>query len=140
MIIKKLDDCYVVKIFKNKLENFDAFNKSCIEELFQEILKNLLKKYPIHGLIDVEIYYDPLYGMIIELREIYDYFEEINLRIHFHLDCVFLVEVEESVINTLKDIYYYQGKYYKTYDRVVDSPIIYKDSECIEIMEKGIRL
>lgn len=140
MIIKKLDDCYIVKVFKEKLGAFDAFDKSCIEKLFQGILKKLLKRYSIYGLIDADVYFDRLYGMIIELREVYDYFEEIDLRIHFHLDSVFLVEVEENDIDTLKDIYYYRGKYYKTYDKMIDSPIIYKDSECIEIMEKGIHL
>lgn len=140
MIIKKLDDCYIVKIFKEKLGDFDAFDKSCIEELFQGILKKLLKRYSIHGLIEADVYFDKLYGMIIELREVYDYFEEIDLRIHFHLDSVFLVEVEENDINILKDVYYYQGKYYRIYDKMRDSPIIYKDSECIEIMEKGIHL
>ena len=124
----------------NENRYFDAFDKSCIEKLFQGILKDLLKKYSVHGLIDADVYFDRLYGMIIEFREVYDYFEEIDLKIHFHLDSVFLVEVEESDINILKDVYYYQGKYYRIYDKIMDSPIIYKDSECIEIMEKGIHL
>ena len=139
MIIQKLDDYYIVKIFKEKLEEFNPFDKSCIEKLFQKILKKLLKNYSIHGLIDADIYFDRLYGMIIELREVYDYFDDIDLKIHFHLDSVFLVEIDDD-IKSLKDVYYYQGKYYKTYDKMIDSPIIYKDSECIEIMEKGIHL
>ena len=139
MIIKKLDDCYIIKIFKEELGDFDAFDKKCIEGLFQKILKKIIKKHSIHGLLDADVYFDRLYGMIIELREVYDYFEEIDLRIHFHLDSAFLVEVEND-INSLKDVYYYQGKYYKTYDKMMDSPVIYRDSECIEIMEKGIHL
>ena len=139
MIIQKLDDYYIVKIFKEKLEEFNPFDKNCIEKLFQKILKKLLKNYSIHGLIDADIYFDRLYGMIIELREVYDYFDDIDLKIHFHLDSVFLVEIDDD-IKSLKDVYYYQGKYYKTYDKMIDSPIIYKDSECIEIMEKGIHL
>ena len=89
MIIQKLDDYYIVKIFKEKLGDFNPFDKSCIEKLFQKILKKLLKNYSIHGLIDVDIYFDRLYGMIIELREVYDYFDDIDLKIHFHLDSVF---------------------------------------------------
>ena len=139
MIIQKLDDYYIIKIFKEKLGDFNPFDKSCIEKLFQKILKKLLKNYSIHGLIDADIYFDRLYGMIIELREVYDYFDDIDLKIHFHLDSVFLVEIDDD-IKSLKDVYYYQGKYYKTYDKMIDSPIIYKDSECIEIMEKGIHL
>ena len=139
MIIQKLDDYYIVKIFKEKLEEFNPFDKNCIEKLFQKILKKLLKNYSIHGLIDADIYFDRLYGMIIELREVYNYFDDIDLKIHFHLDSVFLVEIDDD-IKSLKDVYYYQGKYYKTYDKMIDSPIIYKDSECIEIMEKGIHL
>lgn len=139
MIIQKLDDYYIVKIFKEKLGDFNPFDKSCIEKLFQGILKKLLKRYSIHGLIDADIYFDRLYGMIIELREVYDYFDDIDLKIHFHLDSVFLVEIDDD-IKSLKDVYYYQGKYYKTYDKMIDSPVVYRDSECIEIMEKGIHL
>lgn len=140
MIIQKLDDYYIVKIFKEKLEDFNPFDKSCIEKLFQKILKKLLKNYSIHGLIDADIYFDRLYGMIIELREVYDYFDDIDLKIHFHLDSVFLVEIEYDYFNKMNDVYYYKGKYYKVYDKIIDDPIIYKDSECIEIMEKGIHL
>lgn len=139
MIIQKLDDYYIVKIFKEKLGDFNPFDKSCIERLFQKILKKLLKNYSIHGLIDADIYFNRLYGMIIELREVYDYFDDIDLKIHFHLDSVFLVEIDDDIKN-LKDVYYYQGKYYKTYDKMIDSPVVYRDSECIEIMEKGIHL
>lgn len=140
MIIQKLDDYYIVKIFKEKLGDFNPFDKSCIEQLFQKILKKLLKNYSIHGLIDADIYFDKLYGMIIELREVYDYFDDIDLKIHFHLDSVFLVEIEYDYFNKITDVYYYKGKYYKVYDKIIDGPIIYKDSECIEIMEKGIHL
>ena len=140
MIIQKLDDYYIVKIFKEKLEDFNPFDKSCIEQLFQKMLKKILKNYSIHGLIDADIYFDKLYGMIIELREVYDYFDDIDLKIHFHLDSVFLVEIEYDYFNKMNDVYYYKGKYYKVYDKIIDGPIIYKDSECIEIMEKGIHL
>lgn len=140
MIIQKLDDYYIVKVFKEKLDDFNPFDKSCIEKLFQKILKKLLKNYSIHGLIDADIYFDRLYGMIIELREVYDYFDDIDLKIHFHLDSVFLVEIEYDYFNKMNDVYYYKGKYYKVYDKIIDGPIIYKDSECIEIMEKGIHL
>ena len=99
MIIQKLDDYYIVKIFKEKLEDFNPFDKSCIEKLFQKILKKLLKNYSIHGLIDADIYFDRLYGMIIELREVYDYFDDIDLKIHFQLDSVFLVEIEYDYFN-----------------------------------------
>ena len=34
MIIQKLDDYYIVKIFKEKLGDFNPFDKSCIEKLF----------------------------------------------------------------------------------------------------------
>ena len=139
MIIQKLDDYYIVKIFKEKLGDFNPFDKSCIERLFQKILKKLLKNYSIHGLFDADIYFNRLYGMIIELREVYDYFDDIDLKIHFHLDSVFLVEIDDDIKN-LKDVYYYHGKYYKTYDKMIDSPVVYRDSECIEIMEKGIHL
>ena len=140
MIIQKLDDYYIVKIFKEKLGDFNPFDKSCIEKLFQKILKKLLKNYSIHGLIDADIYFDRLYGMIIELREVYDYFDDIDLKIHFHLDSVFLVEIEYDYFNKMNDVYYYKGKYYKVYDKIIAGPIIYTDSECTEIMEKGIHL
>ena len=58
MIIQKLDDYYIVKVFKEKLDDFNPFDKSCIEQLFQNILKKLFKHYSIPGLIDADIYFD----------------------------------------------------------------------------------
>lgn len=140
MILEKLDGYYLVKIFKERLEGFDIFDRKCIEELFQEVLKRLLKKYNLSGLLEVDVYVDGLYGMIMEIREVYSYFDEIDLQIHFHLDCVFLREVLIDRDIDVKDIYYYNNKYYKTYDSICDSPIIYREDDCFKIMNKGIKL
>lgn len=141
MILEKLDGYYLVKIFKERLEDFDIFDRKCIEKLFQEVLKRLLKKYNLSGLLEVDVYVDVLYGMIIEIRECYSYFEEIDLEIQIHLDCVFLREVLIDNMDTdFKDMYYYGGKYYKVYDNICDSPIIYREDEVLRVMNSGVRL
>ncbi len=140
MIIQKIDDCYQIKIFKEVLGDFDVFDRKEIEKLFQKILIKLLKKYEIKGLLDVDVYVQPLYGMIIEMKEVYSYFDEIDMRIHFHLEAIFLNEVSDSEVLKSSEIYYYKGKFYKVYDGIGDSCLIYKEDECEEIIEKGVKL
>ena len=78
------------------------------------------------------------YGMIIEIESIYSYFDEIDMRIHFHLDCTFLQEINENDLLKEKEVYYYKNKYYSIYTGTTDSNIIYKTDDifnkCIRVM------
>ena len=140
MIIQKKDDCFLIKIYKEQLGDFDVFDRENITDLFQKILIKLLDKYDIKGLLDVDVFVDLVYGMIIEIREIYSYHDEVDMQIHFHLDSVFLNEIIFSDEMDIRNVYYYQGKFYKTYDGTDDSQILYQDLECEEIIDKGIKL
>lgn len=138
MLVQKLDSIFLIKISKYYLKEFDLFDKEQIQELFQQILTKIHKKYFLKGLLDVDVYVDPHYGLIIEIEPIDNYFDEIDLQIHFHLGLVFLNEVSSEDILNNKDIYYYKGKFYTFYQDYNDSQVIYKESD--EILEKGIKI
>ena len=136
MIIRKYDNIYIIKILKNKINNFDYFNQDNIKDLFKNIILKLKEKYQITGLLDINVYTNNDYGMIIEIEEIASYFDEIDMHIHFHLDTLFLQEITE-IIPLSKEVYYYKEKYYTSYDKSLDSSIIYKTEE---IVKKGIKV
>lgn len=138
MIIKKTEDCFFVRVYKEYLGEFDFFDRSNIQELFQKILKKILNKYELKGLLDVDVYVNDEFGLIIEIKEFSSYFDEIDMQIHFHIGSIFLTEIELEDVFSWKDIYYYQGKFYKVYQGLIDSSILYKESE--EIIEKGIKV
>lgn len=138
MIIQKVDDCFCIKIYKEYLEDFDFFDKTSIQDFFQRILIKILERYEVRGLLDVDVYVNDEFGLIIEMKEISSYFDEIDMQIHFHMNCVFLTEIELEDIFSYKDIYYYQKKFYGVYKHLTDSSILYKESD--EIIEKGIKV
>ena len=138
MIIRKIDDLYIIKIMKENIKDFDFFDQDKIKDLFQKIIIKIKKKYNIKGLLDVNVYINEYYGMIIEIESIYSYFDEIDMRIHFHLDCTFLQEINENDLLKEKEVYYYKNKYYSIYTGTTDSNIIYKTDDifnkCIRVM------
>ena len=138
MIIQRTDDCFFVKIYKEYLGDFDFFNKNAIKKLFQKILIKILDKYHIKGFLEVDVYMYNEFGLIIEMRDLSSSFDEIDMHIHFHIDSVFLTEIDIDDIYFYKDIYYYNNKFYKIYDNLIDSSIIYKNSE--HIIKKGIKI
>lgn len=138
MIITKEDEFFLVKIYKEFLKDLDIFDKDSLSKFFESILIKLKKKYPLSGLVDVEVYINPIYGMILEFHPIYSYFDEIDMRIEIHLDSIFLCEIDSNEILDFPNVYYYQDKFYGIYHEWLDSPIIYKESE--EIMQKGIKV
>ena len=138
MIIRKCDDYFLIKIFKDNIQNWDAFDIDSIKTVFQNIFNKLNKKYDLHGLIYAEVYVNEYYGIIIELQPIESYFDEIDIRIKMHLDTTFLVNVNSDSICEYTDIYYYKGKFYGNYVEKSDSEVFYKDTE--NIIEKGIKV
>ena len=139
MIITKEDQLFLVKIFKEYLpKDFDVFDKESIAQLFKDVFMKLKKKYQLSGLCDVDFYINSDYGMIMEIEQIYAYSEELDVNVHFYLDCVFLSEIEMDDIKDYQDVYYYDGKFYGIYQGLKDSNVIYKD--CFLLMEKGIKI
>ena len=137
MLIRKKEDIYQIKIDKQELNNFNIFDEEKIKELFKKIILKMKEKYPINGLLDINVYENKDYGLIVEIEKIYSFFEEIDMKIHFHIDAIFLRELNIEEIEKENIIYYYQEKYYGLYNKNIDSDIIYQSEE---IIEKGMKL
>lgn len=137
MIIRKKDNRFIVKLIKNEILDFDVFNQQKIKELFKKIILTLKKKYNIGGILKVDTFLNEYYGMIIEMETLYNDTNEIDMKISFHLDTIFLYELNDEEIKRENIIYYYKDKYYGVYQRPIDSDIIYKTDT---ILEKGIKV
>ena len=138
MIIRKLDDYFLIKISKSEVGDLNIFDMDNIKSLFKIIFTKLKKKYSLHGQIDAEVYVNNNYGLIIELYLIDDFFEGIDIRIKMHLNSLFLVNIDCYNILDYDDVYYYDGKFYGTYLENTDSNIIYKKTE--KIIKDGIKV
>ena len=137
MIIRKIDDIFVIKISREEVNKIDIFNNDEIKIFFQDLLIKIKKKYKLSGILEMEVYVNEYYGMIIELKSVFNYFEEIDLRIHFHLNCTFLYEINDNDLISSTDVYFYKDKYYKIYKSITDSSIIYKTDI---ILGKGVKI
>lgn len=138
MIIQKLDDVFVIKVYNALLEDFNIFDIDSVKEFFRSIVNKMKTKYDLRGIVDVDVYVNDKYGMIIEMKEISDYFDEIDMRIKMHLNSLFLTEINSNEVLDYDDVYYYKNKFYGNYIGIVDSDVIYKDSE--DIINKGIKV
>lgn len=138
MIIRKCDDYFLIRVSNDMVNNINIFDIESIKELFKSIIDKLRKKYDLHGLVDVDVYVNDSYGMIIEMRMLADYFDEIDMKIKMHLNSLFLTEISSNDVLDYEDVYYYRDKFYGNYLGLVDSNIIYKDTD--DIISKGIKL
>lgn len=138
MIIRKIDDYFLIKFYRENIGDFNIFDSEDIKELFQDIFKQLKDKYNLNGLIDVDVYVNFNYGMIIEIHPIYDFFDGIDIKIHIHLDSVFLSVINSNNILDYNEVYYYNGKFYGTYLGLCDNEVLYKDTS--DIINNGIKV
>lgn len=138
MIVKREGNLFIVKLYKEVIVGFDMYDKECVAELFKEILITLKNKYGIRGLCNIDVYTNDYYGMIIEIDNLYQYSDEIDVKIRFHIDAYFMVEIQDIDMDELDCVYYYKKKYYAPYDGISDSTIVYKDY--LDIINKGIRV
>ena len=138
MFIRKCDDYFLIKIFRDSVGDFNIFDMDSIKRLFQTIFDKLRIKYDLHGLIDVDVYVNCNYGLIIELKPIDSYLEDVDMRIKMHLRDVFLVSIDSNSILDYEDVYYYDGKFYGTYIENSDNEVIYKDID--DVIFKGIKI
>ena len=138
MIINRDGDLFVIKIFKNNIKNIDIFDIDDVSSLFKDILFKIKKKYDISGLCEIEVFVNDKFGIIIEINNIYKYAddEDIDIKIKFHLDCIFMNEIYN--IDEASECYLYKDKYYSIYSKLVDSTVIYH--ECNKIIKEGIRV
>ena len=138
MIISKNGDLFIVKVYREYVNNFDIYDMDSILELFKGVLGKLKDKYKISGLCIIDVYVSEIFGMIIEVNNVYKYQNEIDVKITFHIDSIFMMEIDIDDLNNYDEIYYYKEKYFTNYNKDIDSNIIYKDS--LDIVNKGIRL
>ena len=138
MVIRRNDNLFVIKIFKEHLNEIDIYDRDSIILLFKKILSKLRKKYDICGLFNIKVYINDDYGMIMEINNVYKYNDEIDIKIKFNIDWLFLYEVNE-LDNNKGNIYYYNDKYYSdSFDDSLDSYVIYKNS--FDIVYNGIKI
>ena len=140
LIINNDGSLFIIKIYKESIDNFDLFDIDNVTDIFKDILIKIKKKYNISGLCDIDVYVNYDFGMIIEINNVYKYGKDIDVKIRFHIDSYFMNEIDfdPDAINLYDDLYYYNNKYYTMYNKLWDSNIIYKD--CEDIVNKGIRI
>lgn len=138
MIFSKEDKFLLVKIFKNKLTDFDIYDKEQIMDLFKDIFLKVKEKYKMSGLFDVDIYVNNDFGMIMEINNLCFYNGEVDVKLRFHLDSIFLMEISANEILDYEDVYYYNEKFYGNFRDFSDKEIIYKNVDLI--INDGIRI
>lgn len=138
LIFSKEDKFLLVKIYKSYLNNIDIYDREQVMELFKEVFIKIKDKYKLCGLFDVDVYVNDNYGMIIEINNLYFYKEEFDIKVRFHLDCIFLMEITSEEILDYEDVYYYKDKFYSFYNENRDREAIYK--EVNDIINYGIKV
>lgn len=140
MVISKSGDLFIIRIYKDMIHDFDMYDTDSILELFKIFLVRLKDKYGVSGLCSIDVYVNEKFGVIVEVNNICKYDDEIDVKVSFHIDSFFLVEINFDIddIDNYDEIYYYKGKYYANYNNVCDSNIIYANS--LDIVNKGIRV
>lgn len=138
MIFSKEDKFLLVKIFKDNLINFDVYDKEQIMDLFKDIFMKIKDKYKLSGLFDVDIYVNNEYGMIIEIYNLCFYNGEVDIKIRFHLDSIFLTEINSNELLDYEAVYYYNEKFYGEFKDFRDEDVIYKNVDLI--INNGIKI
>ena len=138
MIIRNDNDLFVIRIFNNYIEDNDIYDIDFICNIFKDFLRKYKDKYDIRGLCCIEVYVNYKHGIVMEIKNIYKYDDELDVKIKFHIDYTFLMEINCDNIDDYEDVYYYKDKYYSLYDDYYDSNIIYRDS--LNILNNGIKI
>ena len=136
MIISKCDNLFIVHILKNNIGNINIFDIENVTSFFKKIIMIIKNKYDIKGFCNIFVYYDDKYGMILEIDNYCNYMVELDIKIEFHLENNFMIEIDD--IDSYDNVYYYRGKYYTNYRDDSDNEIIYKDT--FKIIYNGLKI
>ncbi len=153
MIFKVLDnDYYLIKMPKTDIKNI--YNKNKITELIKKIVKDILQKYKLKGLIYLDIYINGLYGIIVSVtnKDIVFFDNEVEVKMTFHINTTFLYLIDYFDLMKLniknQKIYYYKDNFYleivnkisnNKYLKLLEySDIVYED--ILEILNKGLKI
>ena len=138
MIVSKEDDFYIIKVFKDEIKNVDIYDIDFISAFFKDIFIKLKCKYAINGFCNVEVFVNKDYGMIIEINNFNKLGNEVDVKIKFYIDSIFLNEVDYDSLEYCDDCYFYNGRYYTFYKDLYDSEVIYSDT--YKIIKRGIKI
>ena len=136
MIIRKEGNLIIVKIFKEHAKIFDIYDTEEVVLMFKSFFNKIKKKYDINGLCVADVYVNEAFGMIIEINNFYSFDDEIDVKVSFHIDSIFLMEIMD--IDDSNEVYFYNNKLYALYDNKKDGKAIYKDS--LMILNEGIKI
>ena len=151
MTITKLNNYYLIRIIDN---NINIYAKEELEEITKKLIKQIIKKEKLNGLINLEMYYNENYGIIIKLKQVKKYIfdDSIEVKIKVYLDNPFLYKIDyfdmKEILNTKEDIYYYNKEFYINLKNKVSNKTLYKLLELSEviyedtynIIDKGIKI
>lgn len=159
MKIELVSDNKIV-LFLNKLilKDFNVDNPRYWEKYIRKLIINLKDNYDIklNGEYNAKVYINDMYGIIIELIKLDDYFsfldDIVDMRVLFNLDSNFLYEVDDYFyIDYLGDNiekYYYNNKYYykiknidnKDLIRLSDFSKIIYGNQVEEVLKNAIKI
>ncbi len=119
MVYKVIDkDKMLVKVPLNKEWDFKDFNRGLIEDFVKEIIVKILKKKKLKGYFDVNVYIDKWYGMVIIFDKVDIWVDDnqVDMKITFHLNAIFLYEIDYLMIRDLgvsnQVVYYDNNRFY----------------------------
>lgn len=151
MIIKKIDNYYIIKLIEKKIDIYDTNE---LEKLTKKIITQISKENKLHNYIHLEIYLNKNYGTIIKLSH-YNYpfisTKEKTVKITVNTENIFLYKIDYfNIVNILPQtkIYYYKNKFYLELDNQISkkdylnilesSEVIYENTNLI--LDKGIKI
>ena len=150
MIIKKIDNTYLIKIFDSKI---NIYNKEELEEITKKIIKKTNNIYKLNNSIHLEFFINNNYGIIIKLKDYKHPFTINNdktVKVTIHTDTPFLYQIDYFNIkkSSNQNIYYYKNKFYleinnnitiKDYYKLLESSdVIYENTS--DIIDKAIKI
>ena len=144
MIINKLDNDYLIKIYKSSINNINIYDIDDIYTLVKLIIKKIIKNNNLSGNYQVNIYINDIYGMIIEFNKLEDN-HYIDIKINIYIDSIFLYESDINYLDNYNDnIYYYLNKYYllpkKNNINLLEVDNIIYGKKVYDILNKGIKI
>lgn len=144
MIINKLDNDYLIKIYKSSIDNINIYDIDDIYTLVKLIIKKIIKNNNLSGNYQVNIYINDIYGMIIEFNKLEDN-HYIDIKINIYIDSIFLYESDINYLDNYNDnIYYYLNKYYllpkKNNINLLEVDNIIYGKKVYDILNKGIKI
>lgn len=143
MKVENYIDKTVVYLIDEKEYNKDDIKKTLVK-VFNEL--NKYYDYEFSDSYRLILYQNKNYGMILEIYNNDEKTDEdiVNLKLNILKDTLFLYEIEDALDFIDSEMYYYDGRFYISTDRIdfkllENSTIIYGD-EVYKIIGRGIKL